>query len=737
MPNARTPPAIALTLLAACAAPAADPASRDGTRVAADERRAPPDVELGRRLSARDGRDGSDVALDELFDRLAGADVVFLGETHLDETTHRFELATYEALLARRGGRVVLALEMFERDVQPAIDAYLAGAIDEATFLARSRPWGNYATAYRPLVERAKAAGAPVVASNFPAPLRARIAREGLDALAKLAPEERRTAPAEILPHTAAYWRRVDNAIRGHAGMMPAPTADELRLTDTQTLWDNSMGEACALALDAHPGWLVLHVNGGFHSEYRDGTVRQLLLREPAVAVRTVAIDPVTTPASAVSGGAPRADYVVFAEARAQDVDDGAHSVRLRRELDYRLYVPPRARRPARELARGDGPAAEGLVPLLVWLDDDGASASEGLAEWRERLGDDVAIAVLEAPYRETQEDLVEGGRWFWPDTFTEDVGALTGALEEAWGYVLRHHAVDPARVCIAGEGTGATVVAAASMLTAEIDHRAVALAPRRFAKVKDFPLPLPELRGDDPWPRKSLRLLVAQGDEAWWSGEAEAYRGIGLATELAALERDPWRQDLARENAVREALGLAPRAAPEGAPRRHVVADGPRARAWARRLALEHARESGELVAVVDALPAEGTSTELATPARAADFAAGRALPRCPGPFGGTTVVVVPAGAPEGELEAWLALEADDPLAKASRFHRLRVASEGGERDLARVLAELLEAGRRNVLVLPAEFCAGGETMRRLARAARGFEDRLTIAWRPGLGGR
>ena len=86
---------------------------------------APP---LERVLSARDGRTGEEIALEELFDRLAHADVVFLGETHIDETTHRLELATYQALLARRAGRVVLALEFFERDVQPTLDAYLAAA---------------------------------------------------------------------------------------------------------------------------------------------------------------------------------------------------------------------------------------------------------------------------------------------------------------------------------------------------------------------------------------------------------------------------------------------------------------------------------------------------------------------------------------------------------------------------------------------------------------------------------
>src|SRR5262249_12612936 len=97
----------------------------------------------------------------------AKADVVFFGEQHDDRGTHAMELALLESV-ARRRNDVVLALEMFERDVQSAVDDYLAGRIDEATFTRTSRPWPAYATDYRPLVEFAKAHGWRVIAGNVP-----------------------------------------------------------------------------------------------------------------------------------------------------------------------------------------------------------------------------------------------------------------------------------------------------------------------------------------------------------------------------------------------------------------------------------------------------------------------------------------------------------------------------------------------------------------------------------------
>ncbi len=703
---------------------------------------APP---LDRAVSVRDGRTGEVVSFDAFLDALADADVVFLGETHIDETTHRVELAVYEGLLERRRGDVVLAMEMFQRDVQQDLDAYLAGEIDETTFLSRARPWGQYRVAYRPLIERARACGRPVVASNFPRPLLRRVAMEGPEVLDTLEGDAKGHAPAELFPNSKAYWRRVDNAIRSHRAMMGGGGSDDQRLYSSQSLWDNAMGEACATALDVHPGALVLHVNGAFHSAYWDGTVHQFRLRKPDARVITASIRPVANPAVAELEGKPSFDYVVFAEARATDLFDGTRSVYANRELRYVLQVP-------------EGASTEARVPLLIWLSDDGLTASDGLDLWKDRLGDTTAIAVLEAPYREVQEDLGAGGRWFWPDTFSSDVGLLLTAIERVWGYLLRNYPIDPTRVCLAGEGTGATVVAAVGLLTERMDLEAVALSPRRYAKIKDFPLPLPEFRGDDTPPDKSLRVIVGEDDDAWWTAELSEYAEIGLDSSKIAATGDPWEVDLEAENALRSALGVEPvfqpvedrsHTAATAAPQakslryRYILVDGdsPRARHWARLRALRSTAQDGVRVAVLETPPEEAGHGRIPTDILPETFAGADALPRCPGPFGGTTVVVVPDGADRLDagptLEAWLALEEDDPLAKRGRFHRLRIAVAEGERSLPDVLSKLHDAGRNNVLIVPATFCADAATMRTLKRSVRRFENQMTLQWLPGLGGR
>jgi uncharacterized iron-regulated protein len=717
---------VAAAASAACssptpAVPAAPAASVAGASSAARTRplwEAPP---LEHQLSARDGRSGERLELGALLDRLAAADAVFVGEMHDDETTHRAELAIYEGVRQRRADRVVLALEMFERDVQPQLDAYLAGRIDEAQFLSSARPWRNYATAYRPMIESARAAGLPVVASNFPTPIRRKVSSEGAAALEAARSESAALVPAELLASTPEYWLRVDNAVRGHTGMMGG-TGDSDRTLSTQSLWDNSMGEACARALDAHPGWSVVHVNGGFHSQYWDGTVRQLRLRRPELEILTVALVPATDPTVEEVRGAPEADFVVFAEQRARDLRDGAYAVHVQRALGYRLHLPAIASRSA-------------PVPLLIWLGEDGLPGSEGLALWRERLGQDCAIAAFDPPYRALQPDLSEGGSWFWSDTFAEDVGAAREAVERAWGYLLRYYPIDPTRVCIAGEGSGATVAAAAILLTARIRARGVALHPRRYSRLRDLALPLPQAWGDETPPERSLEVLAGESDRAWWQAELEQYGAVGLACELSEPLEDPWLGELERENALRSALGLPLRdVAPEAA-RVHAVVEGATAAHWARRLGLARQRDDGSLFAIFPEDPGDSRSTAMDLSVGAASFAGARRLPRCPGAFGGSTVLVVPAGTPAEEVEAWLALEASDPLAAASQFHRLRVACERDGLDLPAVLEKLRGEGRNNALVVPAVFCADASAMAELQRAVGELADSMTLHWSPGLG--
>jgi uncharacterized iron-regulated protein len=656
-----------------------------------------------------DASNGARLDMPALLDALAKQEVVFFGESHLDETTHRLELAVYEGLIERTGGKVVLAMEMFERDVQPTLDKYLAGEIDEAGFVHAARAWSNYRTGYRALIETAKRQGLPVVASNAPAALRRSVGFGGPEALAKLPPEKRALLPEKLLPNTEAYWERFERVVRGHMGMI-AGTTPEKRLTSGQSLWDNSMGESCVRALAAHPGHVVLHINGGFHSQYREGAVTQLLARRPDTRVAVLEAVAVTDLPGVAAFKSDRADYLAAVDGRARGYSEGFHAVTISPELRYRVWMPK----------------GKDNVPLLVWLGDEPFRARDGLGFWHTALGEEAAIVAIEPPYPHVTGDLYRAGRWFWSETFREDLGTLTDAVPAVVAYVLRHFPVDRSRVIIAGEGSGATVLAAAHLYS-DLEFPMLAVAPRRHTELRNLALPAPS-EGGKP-------MTVFTGDREWWDTEAKERAGVGRQTLVVDAPGSGWDLFVSTEDFIRTTLGLGERPAPEGEPDvLRLSTDTPRARFWAYRMA----RRAGATVAT------EGEGRALACLGEGdahtfgpAMMEEGRNLPLASGPFGGTTVLYVPAGRSEEQRAAWQALEDKDVLKKRSRFAHLRVVFEGDEEDnLAAVLQDTKDRGRSSVLIVPAVFCATAKDMSRWAEEAAAFEDILNISWLPGLGG-
>ena len=250
---------------------------------------------------------------------LATADAVFVGEQHNDPNTHHLERALLEAL-ARRRADIVVSLEMFERDTQAALDAYLAGTLDEAAFRKDSRPWPRYQTDYRPLVEFAREQGWPVIAANVPRPLASGVAKAGLASLESLAPEQKPWVSAELQCPKDAYFDRFSATMSGHpAGDGPDAMAKQAAMVEryyyAQCLKDEVMGESVArVALGPGDGPLVVHYNGAFHSDFALGAAERARRRMPGSRVAVVSMLPVES----LDAIAPsdedrkRADYLVY-----------------------------------------------------------------------------------------------------------------------------------------------------------------------------------------------------------------------------------------------------------------------------------------------------------------------------------------------------------------------------------------------------------------------------------------
>ncbi|MEP7270119.1 MAG: ChaN family lipoprotein [Acidobacteriota bacterium] len=278
--------------------------------------------------------DSRDKRFSDFESMLAGvsrADIVLVGEQHDDPNTHRIERSILEGL-ARRRSSIVLALEMFERDVQGALNEYLAGRTTEDAFLTSARPWPRYATDYRPLVEFARAHAWPVIAGNVPRRYASQVARTGLSAIDLLPPEERTLIASRIQCPMDEYFERFSETMSRHPGSDAREgTAKENKNTDgaaksqqratierfyfAQCVKDETMAESIARQYQdgssASP--LTVHFNGAFHSDFGLGTAARVKSRLPKSTIKVISIIPVSDlDVLNPDEYRKRGDYVVF-----------------------------------------------------------------------------------------------------------------------------------------------------------------------------------------------------------------------------------------------------------------------------------------------------------------------------------------------------------------------------------------------------------------------------------------
>jgi uncharacterized iron-regulated protein len=256
------------------------------------------------------------------------ADVIVIGEQHDHKLGHALKLDILRALYARNPN-LALSLEMFERDVQLILNEYLAGYISEQHFLQSSRPWPNYRTDYRPLVEFCRENRLPVVAANTPRRYVNIVSRKGQEALKELPKESKAFLPR--LPFSmeipAGYARQLDEIFHathdqpsgGQTGAAsggqarPANMPSPENMKQAQGLWDETMADAILKFRRANRGRKVIQVNGSMHSDSWYGLVDRLRKASPRLKIALITIKPDSAfPNVSIEEYAQTADFILL-----------------------------------------------------------------------------------------------------------------------------------------------------------------------------------------------------------------------------------------------------------------------------------------------------------------------------------------------------------------------------------------------------------------------------------------
>ena len=206
-------------------------------------------------------------------------DVVLFGEIHDNSLVHWLQLEFTKDLAQRKP--LVLGAEMLEADNQKQLDHYLKGEINPKQLDSSARPWKNYKTDYKPLVDFAKDKKINFIATNVPRRYASLVFKKDLVALDSLSALEKSwIAPLPI---------EFDINLPGYKGMMSMQGghAGE-KMPKAQAIKDATM--AYFINKNRKENSIFVHYNGTYHSDNYEGINWYLRKLDADIQIVTIAM---------------------------------------------------------------------------------------------------------------------------------------------------------------------------------------------------------------------------------------------------------------------------------------------------------------------------------------------------------------------------------------------------------------------------------------------------------------
>ena len=205
--------------------------------------------------------------VDQIINKISQKRVIYIGELHDMYGHHMAQLRVIQGL-ARRGCRLAVGMEMFQRPFQGVLDRYLDGKIDERTFLKKSeyfKRWSYDYHFYRPIIEYCKEHDIPILALNLQAEISKKVARKGLESLSDT---ELKQVPRDLDWSNRAYKTRLMRIFKRHPGM---EVKNFNNFYQAQILWDETMAQGVYDYLEKNPGRQMVVLAGNGHIAFGYG----------------------------------------------------------------------------------------------------------------------------------------------------------------------------------------------------------------------------------------------------------------------------------------------------------------------------------------------------------------------------------------------------------------------------------------------------------------------------------
>ncbi|MCF6194421.1 MAG: ChaN family lipoprotein, partial [Kangiellaceae bacterium] len=236
-------------------------------------------------------QDQSLISILALAKNIKQSPIVFIGEFHSHQASHKFQLDLIQALHANNKD-LVISMEQFSRDSQEVVDKYLNKEYGEETLIEEGNAWEHYKGSYRAILEFAKDHGIPIIAANAPNMFVRCIGRRGADFLTQI-PEAKKAWSAQVLDlenkqYQKKFFSFLESAGTKHGQTKKEASKRQMNTYSAQLLRDTTMAESILAARTAYPNHQIVHLNGSFHSDDHLGTVAVLENQDPTMSATVI-----------------------------------------------------------------------------------------------------------------------------------------------------------------------------------------------------------------------------------------------------------------------------------------------------------------------------------------------------------------------------------------------------------------------------------------------------------------
>ena len=253
-------------------------------------------------------------SFEQIITELGKNRVIYLGETHDSLADHLLQLRIIQGL-QRQGLDLAIAMEMFPKSSQQALDDYVLGQteMNETDFLRAARwfdVWRYDWRLFRPIFNFCRREKIPVHGININREIVSTVFSDGhTDGLSE---EQRETLAEDRDLAIDGYVERLREVHGFHAESPHGKEKGIAGFVQSQAIWDESMAENIVTILREHPGKTVVVIAGSQHTRKDSGIPPRVSRRMDVTQASVLNLYAANAPP--VPG--QQADYFFMAEPR-------------------------------------------------------------------------------------------------------------------------------------------------------------------------------------------------------------------------------------------------------------------------------------------------------------------------------------------------------------------------------------------------------------------------------------